>query len=166
MCVILLGMDYFSPDAREEWKAAFRASRDVAPGKNRDEVRALYLAELRSRDISPPPDDYLEMDVTRVINASQPKEAAFRAARDVAPGKKRGEVRAVYLAELRSRDISPPPPDDLRRDVTRIINASQHKAAAGHAARRRRPARLGLLTRLLISVRLIRNAKRFRELLR
>jgi hypothetical protein len=112
MCVRLLGMDYFNPEAREAWHTAFRAARDIAPGKNRDEVRALYLGELRSRDISPPPDDYLEMDVAR------------------------------------------------------IINASQHKAAPGHAARHRQPARLGPLTRLLISVRLIRNAKRFRELLR
>jgi hypothetical protein len=111
-CAILLGMDYFSPGTREERKAAFRAVRDMAPGNNRDEVRTLYLAELRSRDISPPPDDYLEMDVTR------------------------------------------------------IINASQHKAAPGHAARHRQAARPGLLTRLLIPVRGIRNAKRIRELLR
>jgi hypothetical protein len=63
--------NYFSPDTREEWRAAFRALRSVAPGKSRDEVRALYLAELGSRGISRPPDRYLEMDVTRIINASR-----------------------------------------------------------------------------------------------
>jgi hypothetical protein len=63
-------MNYFSPDKREEWRAAFRAARGVAVGKSRDEVRALYLAELASRGIGRPPDDYLEMDVIRIINAS------------------------------------------------------------------------------------------------
>jgi hypothetical protein len=110
MCVILLGMDYFSPDTREERRAAFRAVRDIAAGKSRDELRTLYLAELRSRGISPPPDDYLEMDVTR------------------------------------------------------IINASRYKTEPGAAAHRRPPS--PLLTRLLVPVRGIRNAKRFRELLR
>lgn len=62
--------DYFSRDTREDRKAAFRAARDAAAGRGRDEVRALYLAELRARDVGQPPDDYLEMDVTRIINAS------------------------------------------------------------------------------------------------
>jgi hypothetical protein len=62
--------DYFSPETREGRKAAFREARALAAGKSRDEVRELYLADLRARDISPPPGDYLEMDVTRIISAS------------------------------------------------------------------------------------------------
>jgi hypothetical protein len=62
-------MDYFNADIRQDRQAAFRAARDAAAGKSRDEVRAFYLGELRSRDVSPPPEDYLELDVTRVINA-------------------------------------------------------------------------------------------------
>lgn len=75
-------MNYFSPETRDERRAAFRAVRDVAAGKSRDEVRALYLAELRSRGISQPPDDYLEIDLTVIINASghktEPRAAAHR----------------------------------------------------------------------------------------
>jgi len=62
--------NYFSPDTREGRKAAFREAREVAAGKSRDDVRELYLADLRARDISPPPSDYLEMDITRIIRAS------------------------------------------------------------------------------------------------
>jgi hypothetical protein len=160
-------MDYFSPAARDDQKAAFSAARDVALGKSRDEVRALYLEELRSRDISPPADsNYLEFDVTRIISASQPKQVAFRAARDVALGKSRREVRALYLAELRSRDVSPPRGKYLRRDVTRIISTARYKAAQENGPRHRRPARLSLLTRLRICVSLIRNAKKLRQLTR
>lgn len=81
--------------------------------------------------------------------------AAFRAVRDVAAGKSRDEVRALYLAERRSRGLSQLPDDDLEMHVTGIINASH----------RRPPARLGLLTRLLIPVRGVRNARKIRELL-
>jgi len=157
-------MDYFSRDASEEAKTAFRAARDVAAGKSRDEVRVLYLAELRARDISPPPADYLEMDVTRIINASAWKEGpAFRAARDAAAGKSRNEVRTLYLAELRARDISPPPADQLKRDVTRIINASAYVAGQGTSDHRRPTSGPGPLDQLLFAARAIRNAGKVRE---
>jgi hypothetical protein len=104
-------VSYFSPANREELRAAFRAVRDVAVGKSRDEVRALFLAELRSRDISQPSDDYLEIEVTRVINSS------------------------VWMADPRA------------------------------AARRRPRSRPRLVTRLLFPVRVIRHAKKWRELL-
>jgi hypothetical protein len=164
MCVILLGMDYFSPDTREGRKAAFIAARDAAGGKSRDEVSALYLAELRARDISPPLGDYLEMNVTRIIKAAAWKEGpAFRAARDAATGKSHDEVRALYLAELRARDISPPPANQLKRDVTRIIDASAHLAGRGAATDRRAPSAPGPLDSLRFAARAIRNAGQVRE---
>jgi len=59
--------NYFDRDKREDWRAAFHAARDAAVGKSRDEVRDLYLAELRSRGVDAPPDDYLELDITRLV---------------------------------------------------------------------------------------------------
>ena len=76
--------NYFSPDTREGRKAAFREARDAAAGKSRDEVRALYLADLRARDISPPPSDYLEMGITRIIRASAWKACEGAEARGLA----------------------------------------------------------------------------------
>jgi hypothetical protein len=44
-------------------KQAFRATRDAAPGKSREEVRHLYIAELRARGQRVPPAPVLEADV-------------------------------------------------------------------------------------------------------
>lgn len=89
--------------------------------------------------------------------------AARRAVRDVAAGKSRDEVRALYLAEVRSRGLPQPTGDFLEAYVTQIISASSRKTAPGAPPPRRPPARLGLLTRLLIPVRVIRHARRIRD---
>jgi hypothetical protein len=89
--------------------------------------------------------------------------AARRAVRDVAAGKSRDEVRALYLAERRARGLPRPPDDHLEMTVTLIINALRRQTARGHAARRRQSARPGLLTSLRIFVKIIRNARIFRE---
>lgn len=47
----------------EARRAAFRVVRASTPGKSREEIRARYLAELRSRGVEEPPDAILEADV-------------------------------------------------------------------------------------------------------
>jgi hypothetical protein len=44
-------------------KHAFRAARDAAPGMSREEVRRLYIAELRARGQDVPPEPVLDADV-------------------------------------------------------------------------------------------------------
>jgi hypothetical protein len=44
-------------------KQAFRAARDAAPGKSREEVRHLYIAELRARGQGVPPGPILDADL-------------------------------------------------------------------------------------------------------
>lgn len=47
-------------DARRQ---AFQAARDAAPGKSRDEIRELYISELRARGQEVPPEPFLEAEV-------------------------------------------------------------------------------------------------------
>ncbi|MGE5288757.1 MAG: hypothetical protein ACM3ML_16480 [Micromonosporaceae bacterium] len=62
------GIDY--PGFREQWeqhrrdsqaaREVFQAVRAVARGKTREEIRQLYVAELRSRGLTVPPEEALE----------------------------------------------------------------------------------------------------------
>ncbi|MGN6680334.1 MAG: hypothetical protein ACTHKL_21440 [Streptosporangiaceae bacterium] len=47
-------------DARSE---AFRAASDAAPGKTRQEIRDIFLAELQARGQEVPPEPFLEADL-------------------------------------------------------------------------------------------------------
>lgn len=47
----------------EARKQAFQVARDAAPGKNRDEIREFYLAELRARGQEVPPEPVLEAEM-------------------------------------------------------------------------------------------------------
>ncbi len=46
---------------------AFRAARDQSAGRGREEVREIYLAELRSRDVPIPSDDLVDRAVERIL---------------------------------------------------------------------------------------------------
>jgi hypothetical protein len=46
---------------------AFHAARDAAPGKTRDEVRDLYMAELRARGLEVPPEPVLGATIDLLI---------------------------------------------------------------------------------------------------
>jgi hypothetical protein len=52
---------------REASKQAFRATRDAAPGKSREEIKDLYVAELRARGQEVPTGPLLEADIDAVI---------------------------------------------------------------------------------------------------
>jgi hypothetical protein len=52
---------------------------------------------------------------------SAARSEAFGAARDQSAGRSRAEVREIYLAELRSRDVPIPPDDLVDRAVERIL---------------------------------------------
>ena len=49
-----------SRERSEARKQAFQAARDAAPGKSRDEIRDLYIAELRARGQEVPPGPLIE----------------------------------------------------------------------------------------------------------
>ena len=52
-----------SQERREPCKQAIQAARAAAPGKTRDEVRDLYIAELRARGQKVPPEPFLEAEI-------------------------------------------------------------------------------------------------------
>jgi hypothetical protein len=52
-----------SQERREARSQAFHAAREAAPGKSRDQMRDLYLAELRARGQEIPPEPFLEADI-------------------------------------------------------------------------------------------------------
>lgn len=83
-------------------KEAFQAARRAATGKSRDEIRELYVAELRSRGLEPPGEPFLSAAVEHI--AGNPVPAARLVAYSVA-GLGKG---AVALARL-LRDINRPP---------------------------------------------------------
>jgi hypothetical protein len=83
-------------------RAAFNATRRIAAGKSRAEIRELYLAELRARDLDPPPEQRLEATVEHI--AGNPIPAARLAMQGLA---RLGKV-AVEAARL-LRDITRPP---------------------------------------------------------
>jgi hypothetical protein len=83
-------------------REAFQATRRAAAGKNRDEIRELYLAELRARGLQPPPEQSLAATVEHL--AGNPIPAARLAVHGVAQLGK----GAVALARL-LRDINRPP---------------------------------------------------------
>jgi len=51
---------------------AFRAARDRAAGRSRDEVRQIYLAELRSRGLPAPSESRLHAAVERIMGNPLP----------------------------------------------------------------------------------------------
>jgi hypothetical protein len=61
--------EYREKEQRESWersqarKQAFQAARDTAAGKTRDEIRDLYIAELRARGQEVPPEPFLGADI-------------------------------------------------------------------------------------------------------
>jgi hypothetical protein len=52
-----------SRERSEALKQAFQAAREAAPGKTREEVRDLYIAELRARGLEVPPEPLLGANV-------------------------------------------------------------------------------------------------------
>lgn len=52
-----------SRERSDACKQAFQAARAAAPGKTRDEVRDLYIAELRARGQEVPPEPFLGAEV-------------------------------------------------------------------------------------------------------
>lgn len=86
-------------EARRE---AFQAARRAAAGKSRDEIRELYVAELRSRGLEPPTEPSLTATVEHI--AGNPVPAARLAAHGFALLGK----GLVELARL-LRDINRPP---------------------------------------------------------
>jgi hypothetical protein len=48
-------------------KEAFQAAQANAPGKSREEMRELYLAELRARGLEMPPEDLLDAQVDAIM---------------------------------------------------------------------------------------------------
>jgi hypothetical protein len=83
-------------------REAFQAARRAAAGKSRDEIRELYLAELRARGLPPPPEQALAATVEHI--AGNPIPAARLAVHGFAQLGK----GAVALARL-LRDINRPP---------------------------------------------------------
>jgi hypothetical protein len=53
-------------------KDAFQAASCAAAGRSRDEIRELYLAELRSRGLEPPSEQFLEATVERIAGNPSP----------------------------------------------------------------------------------------------
>jgi hypothetical protein len=82
---------------------AFRAASRAAAGKSRDEIRELYLAELRSRGLEPPSEQFLEATVEQIAGNPIP------AIRLVGEGLAQMAKGAAGLGRL-LRDISRPPP--------------------------------------------------------
>ena len=83
-------------------REAFQAARRAAAGKSRDEIRELYLAELRARGLPPPPEQALAATVEHI--AGNPIPAARLAVHGFAQLGK----GAVALARL-LRDLNRPP---------------------------------------------------------
>jgi hypothetical protein len=52
-----------SQERCEAHRQATRAAREAAPGKTRDEVRDLYIAELRARGLKVPPEPFLGAEI-------------------------------------------------------------------------------------------------------
>ena len=46
---------------------AFKAARDQSAGRSREEIREIYLAELRSRDVPIPSEDMVDRTVESII---------------------------------------------------------------------------------------------------
>jgi len=83
-------------------KDAFQAASRAAAGKSRDEIRDLYLAELRSRGLEPPSEQFLEATVERIAGNPVPS------VRLLGEGLAQMAKVAVGLGRL-LRDISRPP---------------------------------------------------------
>jgi hypothetical protein len=83
-------------------KDAFEAVRRAAAGKSRDEIRELYVAELRSRGLEPPTEPFLAATVEHLAGNPVPT------ARLVAHGVAELGKGAVALARL-LRDVNRPP---------------------------------------------------------
>jgi len=83
-------------------KDAFQAASRAAEGKSRDEIRDLYLAELRSRGLEPPSEQFLEATVERIAGNPVPS------VRLLGEGLAQMAKVAVGLGRL-LRDISRPP---------------------------------------------------------
>lgn len=81
---------------------AYHAVRSVAAGKSHDEIRELYLAELRARGLEPPSERGLDVTVEHI--AGNPVPAARLAAHGFAQVGK----GAMAVARL-LRDINRPP---------------------------------------------------------
>jgi len=81
---------------------AFQAASSAAAGKNRHEIRELYLAELHSRGLEPPSEQFLEATVERIAGNPIPS------VRLVGEGLAQMAKGAVGLGRL-LRDISRPP---------------------------------------------------------
>jgi hypothetical protein len=99
------GLDEIRERQQRDSKArreAFLAARRAATGKSRDEIRELYVAELRSRGLEPPSEPFLAATVEHI--AGNPVPATRLVAYGVA-GLGKG---AVALARL-LRDINRPP---------------------------------------------------------
>jgi hypothetical protein len=88
-----------SGEARRE---AFQAARRAAAGKSRDEIRDLYVAELRARGLEPPPEQFLAAIVEHI--AGNPIPTARLVVQCLARLRKGG----IGLAGL-LRDINRPP---------------------------------------------------------
>jgi hypothetical protein len=54
-------------------KEAFEAARRAAAGKSRDEIRELYVAELRSRGVDPPTEPFLAATVEHIAGNPVPR---------------------------------------------------------------------------------------------
>jgi hypothetical protein len=50
----------------EDWSQAMKAVHDAAPGKTRDEIRGLLIAELQARGVEPPSEPILGAAVDMV----------------------------------------------------------------------------------------------------
>lgn len=83
-------------------KDAFQAASRAAAGKSRDEIRDLYLAELRSRGLEPPSERFLEATVEQIAGNPVPS------VRLLGDGLAQMAKVAVGLGRL-FRDISRPP---------------------------------------------------------
>ena len=76
-------------------KEAFESARAQALGKNRDEIRAIYLAELNARSLPVPREDILEAVVDRI--GGNPLPAARLAAGSLAQmGKALHELSRIF----------------------------------------------------------------------
>jgi hypothetical protein len=83
-------------------REAFQVARRAAAGKSRDEIRELYVAELRSRGLEPPAEPFLAATVDHIAGNPVPT------ARLVAHGMAGLGKGALALARL-LRDMSRPP---------------------------------------------------------
>jgi hypothetical protein len=89
-------------------KEAFEAVRRAAAGKSRDEIRDLYVAELRARGLEPPTEAFLAATVEHIAGNPVPTM------RLVAHGMAGLGKGAVALARL-LRDINRPPGESRGR---------------------------------------------------